>query len=65
MTFSSDLTLTDIEEKKEVIYGEEEIKNSTLKVFSVARSILNNSINSTWPSIVVASGDAITKENKD
>jgi two-component system sensor histidine kinase VicK len=53
MTFSSDCTLADTEEKTEVIYDEEEIKNSPLKLFSVARSTLNNCIDSVGPSILV------------
>ena len=36
MPFSSDPTLADIEEKTEVIYGEENIINATLQLFSVA-----------------------------
>lgn len=60
MTFSSSTPLTDVEERTEVIQGEEEIKNATLKVLSVARSTLDNCIDSTGPSIVVASGHRIT-----
>ena len=49
------------EEKTEVIYGEENIIDSTLKLFSVARSTLNNCIDSTGPSMDVIPGHPITR----
>jgi hypothetical protein len=52
--------LSDIEEKTEDIYGEENIKNSTLILFAIARSTLNNCIDSIGPSVLVASGHPIT-----
>jgi hypothetical protein len=61
MTFSSDPTLADIEEKTEVIYGEENIINATLQLFSIARSTLNCCIDSTGPSMLVIPKHPITK----
>jgi hypothetical protein len=53
---SSDLALEDIEEKTEVIYGDENIKNSTLKLLLGAKCTLVNCIDSTGPSMLVAGG---------
>jgi two-component system sensor histidine kinase VicK len=50
-----------VEEKTEVIYGEENIIGSTLKLFSVARSTLNNCLDSTGPSLDVIPGHPITR----
>ena len=50
-----------MEEKTEVIYGDENIVNSTLKLFSVARSTLNNCLDSTGPSLDVIPGHPITR----
>ena len=61
MPFSSDPTLADIEEKTEVIYGEENIINATLQLFSVARCTLNCCIDSTGPSMLVIPSHPITK----
>lgn len=60
MTFTSDPTLTDIEEKTEVIYGEENIINATTHLFSIAKSTLNCCIDSTGPSILVIPNQPIT-----
>jgi two-component system sensor histidine kinase VicK len=60
MTFSSDPTLADIEEKTEVIYGEEDIINATMYLFSIARSTLNCCIDSTGPSMLVIPNHPIT-----
>lgn len=51
----------DVEEKTEVIYGDENIVDSTLKLFSVARSTLNNCLDSTGPSMDVIPGHPITR----
>jgi hypothetical protein len=58
----SDPSLSDIEEKTEVVYDEEDIKNSTLNLLSNAKFTLDNCIDSTGPSIVVASGHTISNE---
>jgi two-component system, OmpR family, sensor histidine kinase VicK len=50
-----------VEEKTEVIYGDENIIDSTLKLFSVARSTLNNCLDSTGPSMDVIPGHPITR----
>jgi two-component system, OmpR family, sensor histidine kinase VicK len=59
---SSDSPITDVEEKTEVIYDQEDIKNSTLNLLSNAKFTLDNCIDSTGPSIVVASGHTISNE---
>ena len=46
-------------EKTEVIYGADNIINSTLELFSVARSTLNNCIDSTGPSVLMIPGHPI------
>src|SRR5512145_3059689 len=61
MTFSSDPVLADIEEKTEVIYGEEKIINVTLQLFNIARSTLNCCIDPTGPSMLVIPEHPITK----
>ncbi|MGC1131713.1 MAG: hypothetical protein WA941_02730 [Nitrososphaeraceae archaeon] len=61
MPFPSDPTTRDVEEKTEVIYGDENIVDSTLKLFSVARSTLNNCLDSTGPSLDVIPGHPITR----
>lgn len=61
MTFNSDPTLANIEEKTEVIYGEENIVNATMHMFSIARSTLNCCIDSTGPSMLVIPNHPITE----
>ena len=61
MPFPSDPTTRDVEEKTEVIYGDEDIVDSTLKLFSVARSTLNNCLDLTGPSMDVIPGHPITR----
>ena len=53
MPFPSDPTTRDVEEKTKVIYGDENIVDSTLKLFSVARSTLNICLDATGPSMEV------------
>jgi hypothetical protein len=60
MPFSFDAELKDIEEKTEVIYGDEIIKNSTMKLLLEAKHTLVNCIDSTGPSMLVAGGHPIT-----
>ena len=50
-----------VEEKTEVIYGDENIIDSTLKLFSAARSTLNNCLDSSGPSMDVIPGHPITR----
>ncbi|MGB8086485.1 MAG: hypothetical protein WCF07_09385 [Nitrososphaeraceae archaeon] len=47
MTFPSDSTMPDIEEKTEVIYGEENTVKKALHDFSVVKEKVDNCINST------------------
>lgn len=61
MEFSSSSSLPYVEEKTEVIYGEENIVDSTLKLFSGARLTLNNCLDSTGPSMDVIPGHPITR----
>lgn len=61
MDYSSSSSLPYVEEKTEVIYGDENIIDSTLKLFSVARSTLNNCLDSTGPSMDVIPGHPITR----
>ena len=51
--------MENIEEKTEVIYGDENIKNSTLKSLTEAKHSLVNCIDSTGPSMLVAGGHPI------
>jgi two-component system, OmpR family, sensor histidine kinase VicK len=60
MEISSSSSLPYVEEKTEVIYGEENIVDSTLKLFSVTRSTLNNCLDSTGPSMHLIPGHQIT-----
>lgn len=53
--------MANIEEKTEVIYGEENIINATLQLFSIARCTLNCCIDSTGPSMLVIPKHPITK----
>lgn len=53
MSFPLDPTTTEVEEKTEVIYGADNIVNSTLKLFSIAKSNLDNCIDSTGPSMLM------------
>jgi two-component system, OmpR family, sensor histidine kinase VicK len=61
MDYSYSSSLPYVEEKTEVIYGDENIIDSTLKLFSVARSTLNNCLDSTGPSMDVIPGHPITR----
>ena len=61
MDYSSSSSLPYVEEKTEVIYGDENIIDSTLKLFSVARLTLNNCLDSTGPSMDVIPGHPITR----
>jgi hypothetical protein len=58
MSFPLDPTITVVEEKTEVIYG---AVNSTLKLFSIARSSLDNCIDSTGPSMFMIPGHPIRR----
>jgi two-component system, OmpR family, sensor histidine kinase VicK len=49
------------EEKSEVIYGDENIIESTLKLYSIAKSTLDNCIDSNCPSLLVIPDHPITK----
>jgi two-component system, OmpR family, sensor histidine kinase VicK len=53
------------EEKSEVIYGDENIIESTLKQYSLARSTLDNCVDSNGPSMLVIPGHPITKAHYD
>jgi two-component system, OmpR family, sensor histidine kinase VicK len=59
MAFSFEPNWKGVEEKTEVIYGEENIKNATLDLFSNARYTLHNCIHSIGVTVVVASGHPI------
>lgn len=61
MSFPLDPTTTELEEKTEVIYGADNIVNSTLKLFSIARSNLDNCIDSTGPSMLMIPGHPIRR----
>lgn len=54
MTFPSDSTMPDIEEKTEVIYGEENTVKKALHDFSVVKEKVDNCINSTGPSVIIS-----------
>ena len=54
MTFPSDSTMPDTEEKTEVIYGEENTVKKALHDFSVVKEKVDNCINSTGPSVIIS-----------
>ena len=54
MTFPSDSTMPDIEEKTEVIYGEENTVKKALHDFSVVKEKVDNCINSTGPFVIIS-----------
>ena len=54
MTFSSDSTLTEIEKKTEVIYGEENTVKKMLHDFSFVKEKVDNCIDSTGPSVIIS-----------
>ena len=62
---SSGPTTKDVEEKTEVIYGAQNIIESTLNLCSVARSTLDNCVDSNCPSMHVIPDHPITKANYD
>jgi hypothetical protein len=58
-------TTMDVEEKTEVIYGAQNIIESTLNLFSVARFTVDNCVDSNCPSMHVIPDHPITKANHD
>jgi two-component system, OmpR family, sensor histidine kinase VicK len=61
MSFSPDPTTGDVEEKTDVIHGADNIVNSTLQLYSIAKSTLNNCIDSNGPSILMIPGHPIRR----
>jgi len=65
MPFSSDPTLTDIEEKTEVIYGAENVIKHALNIISLLKKSVDNCIDSNGPSMFVIPNHPITKAYRE
>jgi len=65
MSFPSDSTMTDVEEKTEVIYGDENIIRDTLEVYSVLTNSLDICNDSNGPSMFVIPNHPVTKAYRE
>lgn len=65
MSFSSDSTMTDVEEKTEVIYGDENIIRDTLEVYSVLTNSLDICNDSNGPSMFVIPNHPVTRAYRE
>lgn len=65
MISSDTIRTTDVEEKTEVIYGTQNIIESTLNLYSLARSTLHNCVDSNGLSMLVIPDHPITKAHYD
>lgn len=65
MSFPSNSTMTDVEEKTEVIYGDENIIRDTLEVYSVLTNSLGICNDSNGPSMFVIPNHPVTKAYRE